>query len=157
MDVWSRILLLSLGGAVGVNARYWLGLGITRWTHESFPWATLAINVIGSFLIGLLATIFVNLSAHPHHRLFFATGVLGGFTTFSSFSLEAFELWRRGHAVHALTYLGGSVAAGFLAVALGVMVAEVLIPGRASEIARVSLIGNVEPELIEEADGGVSS
>jgi CrcB protein len=157
MEVWTRILLLSLGGALGVNARYWLGLGITRWTDENFPWATLAINVIGSFLIGFLATIFVHLSAHPYHRLFFATGILGGFTTFSSFSLEAYELWRRGNAAGALLYLAGSVAAGFVAVALGVLAGEILIPERAGQVAHASLIENIEPELLGEADSGVNS
>lgn len=157
MDVWTRIGLLSLGGAIGVNARYWLGLWMTRWTHESFPWATLAINVTGSFLIGLLGTAFVNLSSHPHHRLFFATGILGGYTTFSSFSLEAFDLWRRGNAVGAIGYLAGSVAAGFVAVAIGVAVAGAIVPERAPRIAGLSLIESIEPELIEEAGDGASS
>lgn len=157
MDVWARIGLLSLGGAIGVNARYWIGIWITRTTHETFPWATLAINVTGSFLIGLLATAFVNLSAHPNHRLFFATGILGGYTTFSSFSLEAFDLWERGNPLGALAYLLGSVAAGFVAVFLGILVARAIVPAPLRVESGLSLIQNIEPELIEEPDRGAAS
>ena len=56
MEIWIRVIVLSIGGTLGVNARYWLGVWINRWTSPQFPWATVVINVTGSFLIGFLAS-----------------------------------------------------------------------------------------------------
>ncbi len=76
--------------------RYWLGVAISRWAGPQFPWATLAINVSGSFAIGLLTVLLSRWLPHPHMRLLVVVGFLGGYTTFSSFSAEALVLWERG-------------------------------------------------------------
>jgi len=86
------IIPVGLGGAVGSIARYLVGLGVTRTTTLAFPLATLIVNVLGSLAIGLLYAWLVERSGRPELRAFLMVGVLGGFTTFSSFSLETVGL-----------------------------------------------------------------
>jgi fluoride exporter len=120
VESWYQVLVLSVGGVLGVNARYWLGVAITRWTGAQFPWATLTINVTGSFAIGLFTVFLARwLPQHPHARLLVVVGFLGGYTTFSSFSFESLTLWERGERRLCLTYMIGSVVAGFAAVLMG--------------------------------------
>jgi fluoride exporter len=126
VETWYRIVVLSVGGSLGVNARYWLGVAITRWVGTRFPWATFSINVSGSFAIGLLTMLLSRWLPHPHARLLVVVGFLGGYTTFSSFSLEAMTLWERGETWSCLGYLLGSVVAGLAAVVLGAAVGRVL-------------------------------
>ena len=86
MSRLGEVIVLSAGGVLGVNARYWLASWMSTWAGDRFPWATFAINVSGSFAIGLIATLLARwLPAHPA-RLFFLVGFLGGYTTFSSFA-----------------------------------------------------------------------
>ncbi|MDB5351724.1 MAG: crcB protein [Planctomycetota bacterium] len=115
-------MVLSLGGALGVNARYWLAVGIERLTGTRFPWATLAINVSGAFVLGLLATMMARLQPHHPMRLLMLVGFLGGYTTFSTFALESHKLWETGESGRSLGYMLGSVGAGFAAVALGILI-----------------------------------
>ena len=128
VQVWLRIALLSVGGALGVNARYGLSLVIDRWADPRFPWATFTINVTGSFLIGLATSLLLRWAPHPHMRLFLIVGFLGGYTTFSSYSLEALTLYERGAFGRMLAYLIGSVIAGVVAVALGAVLGRALAP-----------------------------
>jgi CrcB protein len=122
-----EVVVLSVGGLLGVNARYWLALWMSTWSGDRFPWATFLINVSGSFAIGLIATLLARwYPSHPA-RLFFLVGLLGGYTTFSSFAFEAHVLFERGQFGRALVYLGGSVAAGFLAVLLGIALGRVIV------------------------------
>ena len=123
MASWSGAVALSVGGVLGVNARYWLGAWIGRWAGPRLPWATLAVNVSGSFAIGLAATALARWLPDPRARLFVLTGFLGGYTTFSSLALEALSLWSRGERGASLAYMALSMAAGFAAVALGVAAA----------------------------------
>ena len=95
MEVFSRIAALSIGGMLGVNARYWLGASISRWASPQYPWATFTINITGSFAIGFLTVLLVRWLPHPNARLLVLTGFLGGYTTFSTFALEAATLWER--------------------------------------------------------------
>lgn len=127
MDICWRILALSFGGAVGVNARYWLAFGIDRWVGSRWPWATLVINVSGSFLIGVAATCLARRDPHSLIRLLVITGFLGGYTTFSTFAYESRSLLTQGRPGAAMAYLVGSVAAGLVAVVLGITVAEVAV------------------------------
>ena len=120
LDVATRILILTLGGACGVNARYWLSLLLARWVGARFPWATVLINVSGSFLIGLGAMVLAVKWPHPYVRIFAMTGVLGGYTTFSAYMFETFTLWERGDRTLALVNVVGSVVLGLLAVGAGV-------------------------------------
>ncbi|WP_435015904.1 fluoride efflux transporter CrcB [Tundrisphaera sp. TA3] len=126
MELWLRILALSAGGALGVNARYWLTAAIERWAGARWPWATFLINVSGSFLIGVAATCLTRRDPHALSRLFLITGFLGGYTTFSTFALEIRTLGMRSQFADSLTYGVGSVLAGVLAVVLGVATAQAL-------------------------------
>jgi fluoride exporter len=124
METWIKVIALSVGGSLGVNARYWLGVWMSRWTSPQFPWATFAINVSGSFLIGFLTVALARWLPHPNARLLVITGFLGGYTTFSTFSSESLSLWERGEGLLMGANLIGSVAAGFVAVVLGTVLAR---------------------------------
>jgi fluoride exporter len=121
---WRQVFVLSLGGVMGVNARYWLTVWMARWSDPRFPWATFTINVSGSFAIGFLSTVLTARLPHPYFRLLVLVGFLGGYTTFSSFSLEALVLWERGDWGRAVGYVVGSVAMGLMGVVLGVVLAR---------------------------------
>jgi CrcB protein len=104
---------VALGGALGSVARYACSITAARWLGAAFPWGTLFVNVAGSFAIGLLAALVAADGQRllgPDARAFVIVGVLGGFTTFSSFSLETLELARGG----ALGAAGGNVALSVL-------------------------------------------
>jgi CrcB protein len=111
--------LLMLGGGAGANARYWLGVLVRTLQGEvAFPWATFIINVSGSAVLGFAAAFFLH---HPdparrNWYLLLGTGFCGGFTTFSTFSLETLELLQEGRPWTAAAYALGSVAAGLLGV-----------------------------------------
>ncbi len=121
MGVWGRILVLSLGGALGVNARYWLAVWIDARLGKSYPWATFLINVSGAFALGFLATVWGRFDAHHPLRLLALVGFLGGYTTFSTFALESCTLWFGRQTGRSLIYMFSSVAGGFLAVMLGII------------------------------------
>ncbi|MFL6777919.1 MAG: fluoride efflux transporter CrcB [Sphingomicrobium sp.] len=117
-------LLVFLGGGMGAAARHAInraGLGLLG---PGFPWWTLAVNVTGSFAIGLLAGLFGAMETGHNARLFLITGFLGGFTTFSAFSLDALTLWERGAPIQAGMYILGSVVLSLLAAAVGLMVSR---------------------------------
>lgn len=124
MGAWTRTLIVAVGGALGANARYWLGHWINTWADPRWPWATFAINVSGSFLAGVIASLLARWWPQPHWRLLVLVGFVGGYTTFSTFALEAFDLAGRGRGGAALTYALGSTVAGVVAVALGMAVAR---------------------------------
>ncbi len=130
MRMVMEVLALSAGGVLGVNARYWLGVWVAGWAGGRFPWATLAINVTGCFLIGLLTVLITRWLPQPHApaKLLVLTGFLGGYTTFSTFAYESAVLWERKVYTGALLNLGGSVAAGFTAVVLGMALGRGLSP-----------------------------
>lgn len=130
MGAWARVALLSAGGVLGVNARYWLSLWVSRWADPLFPWGTFIVNVSGSFAVGFLSVALTNRLPHPQARLFVVTGFLGGYTTFSAFMLETLSLWEREAMGRAAAYALGSLAAGLLAVVLGVGLARGVVPER---------------------------
>jgi CrcB protein len=145
VEKWYQVVALSVGGVLGVNARYWLGVVINRWSGAQFPWATFAINISGSFAIGLLSVLLARWVPHPLARLLVVVGFLGGYTTFSSFSFEALALWERGERGLSLAYMVGSVAAGFAAVILGTALGnELTVPS--VERAAAEHIAAPEPE-----------
>ena len=127
-------LHVALGGAIGAVARYQLGRGMTYWLGpqvvSAFPWATLAANVIGSLAMGILAGWLarhggeVNINGEQM-RLLLGVGLLGGFTTFSAFSLEMMLLIERGQIASAVTYTGVSVLAGLAALYLGLIIMRI--------------------------------
>jgi CrcB protein len=114
------MVAVALGGALGSVARYLVVEQMTRWLGSSFPWGTLAVNVVGGLVIGLLAeTMALKWPVAPETRLFLITGILGGFTTFSAFSLEVVALIERGGLVPALLYTAASVVLSVGAVFAG--------------------------------------
>jgi CrcB protein len=114
-------LLVFVGGGLGAMARHAVGRAGLAMLGPGFPWWTLAVNVLGSFLIGLLAGLFGALETGHGARLFLVTGFLGGFTTFSAFSLDALTLWERGAQLQAGLYIAGSVIASLIAALAGLM------------------------------------
>jgi fluoride exporter len=125
-----RLLLLAMGGgALGAGARYLVNVACARCLSPAFPWATLIVNVVGSLLMGLVVELVARRCAGSVElRTFFATGILGGFTTFSAFSLDAVSLMSRGDSALALLYLLGSVALSILGLYLGLGLARTLFP-----------------------------
>lgn len=119
------LLAVGAGGFLGAVARWAVALLVARlWTRD-FPLGTFVINVTGSFVLGLFATLAAEkLSLGPHWRLFVATGFLGAYTTFSTFEYETQRLVETGAAGWAVAYVVLSVAAGLLAVRLGVALAR---------------------------------
>ncbi|SFP75285.1 fluoride efflux transporter CrcB [Tranquillimonas alkanivorans] len=116
----STVLQVALGGAVGASARYLTGIGVVRLFGHGFPLGILTVNVLGSFLMG----IFVSLAAQrglTHLSPLVMTGFLGGFTTFSSFSLDTITLIERGQVAAALLYVGLSVVVSLAALAAGMV------------------------------------
>ncbi|MDF3055943.1 MAG: CrcB protein [Rariglobus sp.] len=122
-------LLIALGGALGSVTRFALSDLAGHHLGETFPWGTFLINILGSFVIGFFATYTGpegRLSVGPGGRQFFMTGVLGGFTTFSSFSLQTLELAREGDWWRAGGNAGGSFVLCLFAVWLGHLFALLL-------------------------------
>jgi protein CrcB len=130
-------LYIALGGALGSVGRAWLALLATRITGPQFPWGTIAINVLGSFVIGFFGTLTASADGRfavpPEARAFVMIGICGGFTTFSSFSLQTLELARDGRPMQALANIGLSVALCLAFVAIGHYGAAALNPGQVVE------------------------
>ncbi len=122
-----HLLFIALGGAGGALARYGLYMMVHGTEPIRFPWATLAVNLAGSFAIGIAYVVIVERGwVHPDWRSVTMIGFLGAFTTFSTFSLEALALFESGRAGLALGYIALSVMACLLAVWCGVMLVRVL-------------------------------
>ncbi|MEP3233159.1 MAG: fluoride efflux transporter CrcB [Hyphomicrobiales bacterium] len=119
----AHLLYVALGGAIGASLRHLSGLAALRLLGSGFPYGTFFVNVVGSFLMGVLIAWLTRKGANvgPEWRLLLATGVLGGFTTFSAFSLDAVLLWERGESGAAIGYVIGSVALSLLALMAGLM------------------------------------
>ncbi|MES2988673.1 MAG: fluoride efflux transporter CrcB [Pseudomonadota bacterium] len=114
------LLLVMLGGAIGAGARHLSGRVTLAWWGADYPWGTLAVNLIGGFLMGLLAGALIRFGQSGEQmRLFLGVGILGGFTTFSAFSLDAMNLMQRGDWMTALGYILASVIGSIAALALG--------------------------------------
>lgn len=124
----TKFLLVLLGGAIGTGCRFGLSnlVAETIGPHQ-FPYATFLINITGSFLIGFLAELFdARVAVSPETRAALLVGVLGGYTTFSSFSLETLNLLRDGAWWQALVYPVASVILGLIAVWGGILLARVI-------------------------------
>jgi CrcB protein len=102
-----HFVLVALGGAIGAGCRHLVNLGALRLFGPNFPIGTLTVNVVGGLLMGILAGYFalVYTGGGQNLRLLLTTGILGGFTTFSAFSLDAWLLWERGDVAQALVYV----------------------------------------------------
>lgn len=121
----SSLLYVALGGAVGASARHLLGGAVMRAAGPGFPYGTMIANVLGSFLMGVLvAWLAARASGDSALRLFLGVGLLGGFTTFSAFSLEAIMLLEKKAYAPFMAYVSGSVVLSLLALMLGLMMAR---------------------------------
>jgi len=106
----NTLFAVAAGGALGASARYLTGAAALRLIGPGFPWGTLTVNILGSFVMGLLIALFAfKLNVSGEVKSFLTTGVLGGFTTFSAFSLDAALMWERGEAGTAAIYVVASV------------------------------------------------
>ncbi len=121
-------LAIALGGALGSVLRFAAVSYLTPLLNYRFPIGTFIVNLLGSFLIGIAYVLLVEKARLPvEYRLFFITGVLGGFTTFSAFSLEILQLWQEGHWLNALIYASSSVVLGLLCAFVGMALTQKLI------------------------------
>jgi CrcB protein len=117
-----KYLVVLAGAGLGGVARYVAGTWVMAKYGGRFPLGTFVINVTGSFLIGVLMTLLTErLNPHPNWRLFLVVGILGGYTTFSSFEYEAYQAVRDGARWMGMLYVTGSVLIGYLGVWLGAM------------------------------------
>lgn len=122
------LLFACLGGAIGSGARHLVNIGFGRWLGGGFPWATLTVNVVGGLLMGLLIeAIALRFNGSPELRTFLATGILGGFTTFSAFSLEVATMIERGDFTVAAIYVVASVLISILALFAGLSIARAVL------------------------------
>lgn len=125
-------LWIGVGGALGSVARAWLSFAIAARFGETFPWGTLVVNVTGSFVIGLFATLTTEgpWLVSPAFRQFFIYGICGGYTTFSSFSFQTLKLMRDGEYLHASANVLLSVLLCLIGVWLGHFIATLIIGGK---------------------------
>ncbi|MDZ4843041.1 MAG: fluoride efflux transporter CrcB [Hyphomicrobium aestuarii] len=123
------LLLATLGGGIGAGARYLIQTEMIRRLGPGFPWWTLAINVAGCLLMGIIADLISRrFGGSPEARALLMTGVLGGFTTFSAFSLDVAQLVERRDMLAAAGYIGGSVILTIAALYLGIAIARTVVP-----------------------------
>ena len=121
-------LIVFLGGGLGAALRHGVNIAAARLLGTAFPYGTLAINVLGSLAMGLIAEYFALKVGLPQRwRLFLTTGVLGGFTTFSAFSLEAALLYERGQIAGAALYVVASVVLAIGALFAGLAIIRMLV------------------------------
>ena len=123
---WSSALVVALGSALGGVARVWGTVLVGRLVGEGFPWGTLTVNVVGSLMIGLVASLSApegRWLVHPLTKQFFLLGVFGGFTTFSAFSLQTLNLLRDGEVMRAAAYVSASTMLCVLAAWVGHLLA----------------------------------
>lgn len=114
------LLQVALGGALGASARYLTNVTATRVMGHGLPWGTFVVNVLGSFLMGVLVVALAKKGGNAYAP-FLMTGLLGGFTTFSAFSLDAFALFERGQVGTAVGYVLASVALSLVAIVAGIL------------------------------------
>jgi CrcB protein len=137
---FTTCLIIMVGGAIGTLARYLISVAALP-ISQNLPWGTIGINILGSFIIGLFGTLTLAHGRYPaseNTRLFVMIGLCGGFTTFSSFSLQTLDLLRNGAMTRAAINVVGSVMACVAAVAIGHFIATQFNAG-ARQVAQISI------------------
>ena len=123
----AHILIVALGGAIGASLRHLVNLASLRVLGSNFPWGTLTVNILGCFIMGVFVELLVRrLGVSTELRLLVTTGLLGGFTTFSAFSLDVAVLWERGAVALAALYVATSVLLSIAALFAGLALARAL-------------------------------
>jgi len=121
----NQVVAVAIGGALGALSRYWVVGFVSRLFERNFPYGTLAVNVIGSFLIGIGYIVIVQrLQVASEWHAVLMVGFIGAFTTFSTFSLETVSLLQEGRLAVAMTYIFSSVLVCLLATAAGMLLAK---------------------------------
>ena len=119
----TTVLPVAIGGAIGATARYLTGVVAVRVMGHGFPWGTMTVNIVGSFLMGVVIVYMAERSGH-RFAPFLVTGILGSYTTFSSFSLDALVIYERGQTGIAAAYVTASVMLSLGAIFAGLVVAR---------------------------------
>jgi crcB protein len=116
-------LVVFIGAGIGGSIRHGMNIWVARFMGTHFPYHTLVINIVGSLAMGLVAGWFAERGgAEGHMRLFLTTGILGGFTTFSAFSLDAVLVWERQELLLTALYVGGSMVGALAGLGLGLWI-----------------------------------
>ena len=124
----NTIIAVAVGGAIGSVLRHGVNHAAARWIGVGFPWGTFIVNVAGCFAMGIAAGWFLQKTGPaPEWRAFVATGVLGGFTTFSAFSLDFAQLLEQGYLARAALYFGATILLAFLGFFLGAGLTKLLV------------------------------
>jgi len=122
------LLAVALGGAVGATGRYLFAMQVFRLMGPGFPWGTLGVNLVGSFCMGvLIESLALRFQVSPELRVFLVTGVLGGFTTFSAFSLDVSLMVEKKEFLLAAFYASGSLGGAVLSLFIGLWVARMVL------------------------------
>ena len=122
------VIAIGLGGAIGALARYVVSSQITHLIGPGFPWGILVVNVLGCFIMGVIAELSaLSWNLTPELRAFLTTGILGGFTTFSAFALDTAVMTQRGDMMATMLYVVGSVAGSVAALFVGLAVARAFV------------------------------
>lgn len=125
--MFGTLATVALGGAIGASLRYLTNMSVMRLVGPGFPYGTMVANVLGSFLMGVLVVVLARRGGMAYAP-FLMTGFLGGFTTFSAFSLDTLTLFERGDVPLAGLYVGMSVFLSLAAIAVGVLVTRAVMP-----------------------------
>lgn len=129
MNDLGKVFLVGSGGFLGANVRYWLGGWISGRLGPAFPWQTLIVNVSGSLVMGVFMGLMLTENWNSSWRLFFAVGILGGYTTFSTFSYEGIDLLSKGLYLSAGCYIVGNTVFSLVGAWVGLVLARVLAGG----------------------------
>lgn len=122
------ILAVAIGGATGAMSRYLISTAIARWMPVAFPWGTLAVNVVGCYLLGAVHEASPLFGLGPAARALVAVGFIGALTTFSTFTLETLDLMKEGEIFLVFANLALSLLLGFLACLAGIFTARFVVP-----------------------------
>ncbi len=122
-----NVLGIILGGGVGAISRYGLSRLIAQAHNDPFPWGTFVVNVVGAFLIGFLYQLFDRVFVSSEFKNFLTVGLVGAFSTFSIFTIEAVVLFREGELLTGATYFLGSAVAGLVAALLGLFIGDLVL------------------------------
>lgn len=121
--MFSTIALVGIGGAIGAVMRYGVNIGAVQVFGHGYPWGTIIVNILGSFLMGVMIAKFAQMNQVSHElRVLLTTGFLGAFTTFSTFSLDFVTLWERNEMLYAIGYMAVSVLCSILALMIGLWI-----------------------------------